>query len=122
MKRKKAAHNAIEKRYRTNMNAKFVALGNAIPKHSTAAPHLSSQSGAATTKALRRTTSLHRDQHQPQPQQNKSEILTSALAYIRELQEENRLLQNELTVLKENLLPQQGRGGAAGVGGGVMWR
>ncbi|KKA21792.1 HLH DNA binding domain protein [Rasamsonia emersonii CBS 393.64] len=92
MKRKKAAHNAIEKRYRTNMNAKFVALGNAIPK---SAAHLSQ----STNKGLRKST------FGEQPPQNKSEILTGALAYIRELQEENRLLRNELNVLKENLLP-----------------
>ncbi|KAL1971047.1 hypothetical protein VTN77DRAFT_2881 [Rasamsonia byssochlamydoides] len=98
MKRKKAAHNAIEKRYRTNMNAKFLALGNAIPK---------SAAQAANKGGTRKSSSsLNRD-----GQQNKSEILTNALAYIRELQEENRLLQNELTVLKENLLP-----------GSVVWR
>lgn len=97
MKRKKAAHNAIEKRYRTNMNAKFLALGNAIPK--TAA-----QQSQSTNKGLRKST-LSGDTQQQQPPQNKSEILTGALAYIRELQEENRLLRNELNVLKENLLP-----------------
>lgn len=99
MKKKKAAHNAIEKRYRTNMNAKFVALGSAIPSFRTR-PLVNSSNVKGVRKSVR-------DGTQPQ---NKSEILTNALAYIQELQEENRLLQNEVNVLKENLLP------------GSMWR
>lgn len=94
LKKKKAAHNAIEKRYRTNMNAKFVALGGAIPSFRTR-PLVN----ATGVKGVRKSV---RDGSQPQ---NKSEILTNALAYIQELQEENRLLQSELNVLKDNLLP-----------------
>jgi len=94
MKKKKAAHNAIEKRYRTNMNAKFVALGSAIPSFRTRP-----LANSASAKGVRKSV---RDGSQPQ---NKSEILTNALSYIQELQEENRLLQNELNVLKDNLLP-----------------
>lgn len=94
MKKKKAAHNAIEKRYRTNMNAKFVALGGAIPSFRTR-PLVNSTGVKGVRKSVR-------DGSQPQ---NKSEILTNALAYIQELQEENRLLQTELNVLKDNLLP-----------------
>jgi hypothetical protein len=109
MKRKKAAHNAIEKRYRTNMNAKFVALGNAIPKSCMSGPFPQ----LATTNKAPRRSSLGRDGSSGIPQQqNKSEILTNALAYIQDLQEQNRLLQGELAVLKENLLP----------GGGMMWQ
>jgi hypothetical protein len=99
MKKKKAAHNAIEKRYRTNMNAKFVALGSAIPSFRTRP-----LANSASVKGVRKSV---RDGSQPQ---NKSEILTNALSYIQELQEENRLLQNELNVLKDNLLP------------GTVWR
>ncbi|OKL64347.1 hypothetical protein UA08_00685 [Talaromyces atroroseus] len=125
MKRKKAAHNAIEKRYRTNMNAKFLALGNAIPR--SGGPFNSAQS--ASSKGPRKHSLCHaretmssvaagrRPQHeqlqqQQNQQQNKSEILTNALAYINQLQDENSRLKSELLVLKENLLP----------GGNIMWR
>ncbi|EEA23943.1 hypothetical protein TMatcc_007012 [Talaromyces marneffei ATCC 18224] len=117
MKRKKAAHNAIEKRYRTNMNAKFLALGNAIPR-----PGGFTSTQLASNKGPRKhsvcqpsrgeTASVGRRQSEQQ-QQNKSEILTNALSYIHELQDENSRLKSELLVLKENLLPR---------GGNMMWR
>lgn len=81
---KRAAHNVIEKRYRTNMNAKFVALekamsgGNGVQKSSRGG-------GSASLK--------------------KSEILTNAITYMHGLQEENRYLQKELAILKQNLVP-----------------
>jgi hypothetical protein len=117
MKRKKAAHNAIEKRYRTNMNAKFLALGNSIPRPGGSfATQLASNKGSrkhslcTTRDSLASGSQQHHQQHQQQ--QNKSEILTNALAYIQELQEENSRLKGELIVLKENLLPR----------GNIMWR
>lgn len=79
---KRAAHNIIEKRYRTNMNAKFVALEKAMSNNGVAK---TSKGGSASLK--------------------KSEILTNAIAYIQELQEENRAAQKELALLKQNLLP-----------------
>jgi hypothetical protein len=114
MKRKKAAHNAIEKRYRTNMNAKFVALGNALPTNP-ASGRPSFTQYAPLKSGLQKSSSLCRDgaTHQ-QAAQNKSEILTNALTYILKLQEQNGLLQGELAALKQNLLP--------GGGGGMMWR
>ncbi|KAL2010250.1 hypothetical protein VTN00DRAFT_6057 [Thermoascus crustaceus] len=100
--KRKAAHNAVEKRYRTNLNAKFLALSNAVP--SLRASKAGTSSANANSKCIK--TNL-KDGVQFQ---NKSEVLTRALAYIQELQEEKLLLQNELNVLKENLLP------------GGMWR
>lgn len=79
---KRAAHNIIEKRYRTNMNAKFVALEKAMSSNGVAK---ASKSGSTSLK--------------------KSEILTNAIAYIQELQEENRAIHKELSLLKQNLLP-----------------
>ena len=79
---KRAAHNIIEKRYRTNMNAKFVSLERAI-------------SATGTVKTTKGGSSSLK----------KSEILTNAIAYIQELQEDNRSVHKELALLKQNLLP-----------------
>lgn len=79
---KRAAHNIIEKRYRTNMNAKFLALEQAIAP---AAHKPVSRAGTGTLK--------------------KSEILSNALAYIEGIQQDNQSLQKELALLKQNLLP-----------------
>ncbi|GIK07783.1 hypothetical protein Aspvir_003451 [Aspergillus viridinutans] len=81
---KRAAHNIIEKRYRTNMNAKFVALEKAMYGSRVQKP-TKGGSGPASLK--------------------KSEILTNAIAYMQELQDENAALQKELALLKQNLLP-----------------
>jgi len=112
MNQKKAAHNVIERRYRTNMNVKFQALGNAIP----------SSGGSRGTQFACNKGSRRHSSHQPsscgdnasgprrqqeeQQQQNKSEILTNALYYVHELQDENSRLKRELLVLKDNLLPR----------------
>ncbi|KAJ5261170.1 hypothetical protein N7478_011765 [Penicillium angulare] len=80
---KRAAHNIIEKRYRTNMNSKFLSLEKAI---SPASVHKqSSRVGAGSLK--------------------KSEILSNALAYIEAIQTENQSMHKELSVLKQNMLP-----------------
>ncbi|KAJ5118364.1 hypothetical protein N7448_010072 [Penicillium atrosanguineum] len=79
---KRAAHNIIEKRYRTNMNAKFLALEKVI---SPAGVHKQSRGGAGSLK--------------------KSEILSNALAYIESVQQENAAVHKELALLKQNLLP-----------------
>lgn len=80
---KRAAHNIIEKRYRTNMNAKFVSLEQAI-SIAKDQPH-SCKAGAGSLK--------------------KSEILSNALAYIENVQQENLALRKELASLKQNLSP-----------------
>ncbi|KAF9886348.1 hypothetical protein FE257_011493 [Aspergillus nanangensis] len=81
---KRAAHNIIEKRYRTNMNAKFVALEKAM----CGGVQKQTKGGPASLK--------------------KSEILTNAIAYMHELQEENKALHKELALFKQNLLPAGG--------------
>jgi len=80
---KRAAHNIIEKRYRSNMNAKFFALEESISPASI--QKHSSKGGAGSLK--------------------KSEILTNALAYIENMQQENQGLRKELSLLKQNVLP-----------------
>lgn len=79
---KRAAHNVIEKRYRTNMNAKFLALEKAV---SPAGVAKQSRAGAGSLK--------------------KSEILSNALSYFESIQQENEALNKELALLKQNLLP-----------------
>ncbi|RAH81274.1 HLH DNA binding domain protein [Aspergillus japonicus CBS 114.51] len=78
---KRAAHNIIEKRYRTNMNAKFVALEKAM----SGGIQKPTKGGSASLK--------------------KSEILTNAIAFMQELQEENKALQKELAMMKQNVVP-----------------
>lgn len=78
---KRAAHNIIEKRYRTNMNAKFVALEKAM----CGGVQKPTKGGSASLK--------------------KSEILTNAIAYMHELQEENKAIQKELAMYKQGLIP-----------------
>ncbi|PWY93926.1 hypothetical protein BO94DRAFT_531917 [Aspergillus sclerotioniger CBS 115572] len=78
---KRAAHNIIEKRYRTNMNAKFVALEKAM----CGGVQKPSKGGSASLK--------------------KSEILTNAITFMQELQEENKALQKELAIMKQSMVP-----------------
>ncbi|PYH72742.1 uncharacterized protein BO88DRAFT_401836 [Aspergillus vadensis CBS 113365] len=78
---KRAAHNIIEKRYRTNMNAKFVALEKAM----CGGVQKPTKGGSASLK--------------------KSEILTNAITFMQELQEENKSLQKELAMLKQSMVP-----------------
>ncbi|OKP10212.1 hypothetical protein PENSUB_4386 [Penicillium subrubescens] len=89
---KRAAHNIIEKRYRTNMNAKFLALEKAI---SPAGVQKSSRAAGVGAGA----GSL-----------KKSEILSNALAYIERIQQENMAVQKELAMFKQGIVP------------GGMWR
>lgn len=100
------------------MNAKFLALGNAIPRSGGfTGTQLASNKGSRKHSVCASTTrggdSASGRRQSEQQQQNKSEILTNALSYIHELQDENSRLKSELVVLKENLLPR---------GGNMMWR
>jgi hypothetical protein len=79
---KRAAHNIIEKRYRTNMNAKFLALEKTI---SPAGVQKSSRAGADAGSL------------------KKSEILSNTLAYIECIQQENLAAQKDLAMLKQGL-------------------
>ncbi|KKK15469.1 hypothetical protein ARAM_007743 [Aspergillus rambellii] len=85
---KRAAHNIIEKRYRTNMNAKFVALEKAMSgtKNGGVSKSSSSASSSKSSASLK-----------------KSEILTNAIAYMQELQETNERLRKELASLNHSM-------------------
>jgi hypothetical protein len=89
-KQKTLSHNAIEKRYRNNLNSKFVALSNVL-----------TNSGRSKYKHRRNEGSAGE-----QPMPKKSEIMLDALDYIHQLQTQNTSLRREIAVLKDNLLPR----------------
>lgn len=80
------------------MNAKFMALGNAIPRPGHANSYNNNNNHPDSSLTTRRSA-LHHHQRE----QNKSEILTNALAYIHDLEDQNRRLQGELALLRESL-------------------
>ncbi|KAL4902686.1 hypothetical protein BDW74DRAFT_56594 [Aspergillus multicolor] len=82
---KRAAHNIIEKRYRTNMNAKFVALEKAM---AVKASGVSKSVASSNSSGVKSSASL-----------KKSEILSNAIAYMQELQEVNERLRKELSAV-----------------------
>ncbi|KAL4787108.1 hypothetical protein BJX76DRAFT_354518 [Aspergillus varians] len=83
---KRAAHNIIEKRYRTNMNAKFVALEKAM---SVKASGVSKPpTSTASANGVKSSASL-----------KKSEILSNAIAYMQELQDANERLRKEVATI-----------------------
>ncbi|KAJ5364950.1 uncharacterized protein N7496_010663 [Penicillium cataractarum] len=82
---KRAAHNIIEKRYRTNMSAKYLALEKVI-----------SPAGVQKSSPRRASTGAG--------SLKKSEILSSALTYIEGIQQENLAAQKELALLKQGLV------------------
>lgn len=88
----KAAHNKVEKRYRSNINAKFAALNNLLPVSETVQSLLERQ-----------------DQNDEPVQQhrNKGEVLSEAMRYIKQLEERSRALESEVRILKDNLLPRR---------------
>ncbi|KAJ9305718.1 transcriptional regulator family: Helix-loop-helix [Paecilomyces variotii] len=93
--RRKIAHNAVERRYRVKMNAKFIALGKAIPSLRAGKPNASLRSKGIKV-ILNDSTVI----------QNKAEVLTKAVAYIQELEEQRSLLHREICSLRDHLLPR----------------
>ncbi|KAJ9265154.1 transcriptional regulator family: Helix-loop-helix [Paecilomyces variotii] len=93
--RRKIAHNAVERRYRVKMNAKFIALGKAIPSLRAGKPNSSLRSKGIKV-ILDDSTMI----------QNKAEVLTKAVAYIQELEEQRSLLHREICSLRDHLLPR----------------
>lgn len=88
----KAAHNKVEKRYRSNINAKFAALNNILPVSETVQSLLEQQD----------ETDEPVQQHR-----NKGEVLSEAMRYIKQLEERSRVLEGEVRILKDNLLPRR---------------
>ncbi|KAL4814957.1 hypothetical protein BDW67DRAFT_186255 [Aspergillus spinulosporus] len=84
---KRAAHNIIEKRYRTNMNAKFVALEKAMSVKTSGVSKTVSSTNS-NSNGVKSSASL-----------KKSEILSNAITYMQELQEVNERLRKEVAAL-----------------------
>ncbi|KAJ9295984.1 transcriptional regulator family: Helix-loop-helix [Paecilomyces variotii] len=93
--RRKIAHNAVEKRYRVKINAKFIALGKAIPSLRAGKPNASLRSKGIKVN-LDDSTVI----------QNKAEVLSKAVAYIHELEEQRSLLRREISSLRGHLFPR----------------
>ncbi|EED20917.1 conserved hypothetical protein [Talaromyces stipitatus ATCC 10500] len=89
----KEAHNKVEKRYRSNINAKFAALNDILPVSDAVQSLLDRQFGDEPAQ-----------QHR-----NKGEVLSEAMRYIKQLEERSRLLESEVQILKDNLLPRRRR-------------
>ncbi|TID30941.1 hypothetical protein CANINC_000463 [Pichia inconspicua] len=88
-KQGKSSHNMIEKKYRNNINTKFLELKNAVP----------------TLRILDNTSPINFDDLEglvPAPRLNKANILAKATEYIYHLESKNRFLLKELHLLRMN--------------------
>lgn len=97
-KKEKTSHNMIEKRYRTNINDKILALRDCVPSLRCVA------AGEPAAEDLEGLT--------PANKLNKATVLTKATEYILHLQKRNALLQQELNELRNSLGPGPGPGAA----------
>ena len=88
-RRKKTAHNAIERKYRNSINDRISELKDALPPHIT-----------RDTKT-----------------KSKATILQKCLDYVRHLEKTNAVLRGENETLKQRLASLAGEGGAAGMNG-----
>ncbi len=81
----KRSHNAIEKRYRTNLNHKIAALRDAVP----------------SLRKLHDPVADDIDGLPSAPKLNKATVLSKAIEYIQHLESRNQRLEEENAVLKE---------------------
>ncbi|GMF71798.1 unnamed protein product [[Candida] boidinii] len=90
VKRERTTHNIIEKKYRTNINSKIIALRDSVPSLR-----------AATTDST--TTLEELEGLTPAVKLNKAIILSKATEYIKFLETKNTALINELMILRSRL-------------------
>ncbi|GMF07749.1 unnamed protein product [[Candida] boidinii] len=90
VKRERTTHNVIEKKYRTNINSKIIALRDSVPSLR-----------AATTDST--TTLEELEGLTPAVKLNKAIILSKATEYIKFLETKNTALINELMILRSSL-------------------
>ncbi|KAK8429218.1 hypothetical protein IWX49DRAFT_318649 [Phyllosticta citricarpa] len=93
---KKAAHNMIEKRYRTNLNDKIAALRDSVPS-------LRVMSRANGTGAEDDDDPEDLEGLTPAHKLNKATVLSKATEYIRHLEKRNKRLSEEVDALKARL-------------------
>ncbi|KAG0672774.1 hypothetical protein C6P42_003147 [Pichia californica] len=88
VKKDRASHNKIEKKYRSNINTKFIELKDAVP-----------------TLRVLDNNEINFDELEglaPASRLNKANILSKATEYIRHLESKNNLLLNEIRLLRSN--------------------
>ena len=84
----KASHNQVERKYRENLNSKFELLRKAVPATKT----------ASSEKVLCDAADVEELAKKQKPR--KAEILASATAYMKQMEDSNRLLREEVKSLK----------------------
>lgn len=87
-KKSRTSHNKIEKKYRTNINTKFIELKDAVP-----------------TLRVLDNNEINFDELEglaPASRLNKANILSKATEYIKHLESKNNLLLNEIRLLRAN--------------------
>ncbi|MCJ1280858.1 hypothetical protein MMC26_000175 [Xylographa opegraphella] len=84
----KASHNKVERKYRENLNSKFEMLRKAVPSTKT----------ASSGKVLCNGPDLEELAKIQKPR--KAEILASATAYMKQMEDSNRMLRAEVESLK----------------------
>ena len=84
----KASHNQVERKYRENLNSKFELLRKAVPSTKTTSNGQALCDGADVEELAKIQ------------KPRKAEILASATAYMKEMEDSNRLLREEVESLK----------------------
>ncbi|KAI9594203.1 hypothetical protein BDF19DRAFT_445227 [Syncephalis fuscata] len=109
--RKKSAHNAIERRYRTNLNDRIAELRAVVP----ALSHLSPDEATTAARKSTQDGGIDEDDHTcivdgvaAATRLNKATILRKATEYITHLQSTNRTLRSEQHELRNLLLQLPG--------------
>jgi uncharacterized protein YhaN len=109
---KKAAHNIIEKRYRTNLNDKIAALRDSIPALRVMVHRLEHaddnvNNSASIMDKIKAEAGLDleddRDGVTPAHKFNKATILSKATEYIAHLEKKNRSLAKENSALRNRV-------------------
>ncbi len=130
----KTAHNMIEKRYRTNINDKFISLRDCVPSLRCLVEDLENGRDGVSSSNLNNNNNNNSgnndvaqfdlDGLRPATKLNKATVLTKATEYILHLQHRNSVLEKENEVLR-NYLQQDSKdnnnnNGPIGDGVGIL--
>ncbi|KAK8085035.1 sterol regulatory element-binding protein cleavage-activating protein [Apiospora hydei] len=92
---KKSAHNAIEKRYRTNLNDKIAALRDSVPSLRIMSKSARGEDTTEDREELHGLTPAHK--------LNKATVLSKATEYIRHLEKRNNRLMEENSTMQARI-------------------
>ncbi|KAK4070047.1 transcriptional regulator family: Helix-loop-helix [Purpureocillium lilacinum] len=92
---KRATHNIIERRYRTNLEEKIAALRDSVPRSRIISMNVREGAGADQCDELHRPVPAHK--------LSKAMVFSKATDYIHELEKSNRRLLDENNALKERI-------------------